>query len=338
MGYLNCCDSLALEITCKAEVTRELERYRDSDRWGFPLLHKETRKSLDGAASLFLDNGVVVMLEACFFFAAFDSLTKYLVNSFTSGEIVFVRFCFGALVMLPTLFRHRIWIGRNNFCLLLLRGLSGVATFYLTILALQSGALSVTLVLYFTSPLWALFLGALFLVERLTRVRIACVVTAIAGITVLINPWGAGITHSHLYGLGTGVLGGANSVITRHLRIHHSSRVIYAVHSIMGTFVSIPFIIGRVRMPGLMDGTLLLVTAFFGLLGQVSMNHGFRFIRPAEGSTLLMVEAILTAIVGILFFDEPFTLTFMVGATMILGSGIYLGLRTGNDIIGIDRE
>jgi drug/metabolite transporter (DMT)-like permease len=42
-----------------------------------------------------------------------------------------------------------------------------------------------------------------------------------------------------------------------------------------------------------------------------------------------MIEAVLTAFVGILIFHEPLTLAFLVGTVMILGSGIYLGLRTG---------
>ena len=127
------------------------------------------RKSLTIAmASVFLDNGIVIMLEACFFFAVFDSLTKYLVDSFTMGEIVFVRFCFGAVMMFPSLLRQRLGIRRKDFFLLMLRGLSGAGTFYLTLLAFQSGALSVTMVLFFTSPLWALFMGALFLEEHLT--------------------------------------------------------------------------------------------------------------------------------------------------------------------------
>ena len=46
-----------------------------------------------------------------------------------------------------------------------------------------------------------------------------CVVTAIIGIAVLIRPWGEGIALSHLYGLAAGVMGGANSVMTRRLRI-----------------------------------------------------------------------------------------------------------------------
>ncbi len=286
--------------------------------------------------SVFFNNGIVIMLEACFFFAVFDSLTKFLIHSFTMGEIVFVRFCFGALMMSPALLRHGSRIDRKDFLLLMFRGLSGAGTFYLTLLAFRDGALSVTMVLFFTNPLWALFLGALFLKEHLTWERILCVVTAIFGITVLIRPWGEGITYSHLYGLAAGLMGGANSVVTRYLRSCHSSRVIYGFHSIVGMLVSLPFAVGHVRVPQMIDGILLLIAAAFGLLGQVAMNHGFRFIRAAEGSTLLMVEALLTAIVGILLFYEPFTLTFLVGAVMILGSGIYLGLRTGNEMIGMD--
>ncbi len=297
------------------------------------------RKSLSIAMpSVFLDNGIAIMMEACVFFAVFDSLTKYLVNSFTTGEIVFVRFCFGAVIMFPSLLGQRLRITRKDFFLLLLRGLSGAGTFYLTLLAFQSGALSVTMVLFFTCPLWALFMGALFLEEHLTGERILCVVVAVIGIAVLINPWGEGVALSHFYGLAAGIMGGANSVMTRHLRIRHSSRVIYAFHSLVGTLVSIPLIAGRVHVPELMDGTILFIAAAFGLLGQVAMNHGFRFIQAAEGSTLLMTEAILTAIVGIILFHEPFTFTLVVGAMMILGSGIYLGLKTGNDPISIDRE
>jgi len=239
-------------------------------------------------------------------------------------------------MMLPSMLRQRMSIRSNDYFLLIFRGLSGAGAFYLTLLAFRSGALSVTMVLFFTNPLWALFMGAFFLKEHLTWERTLCVMTAVIGIAVLIHPWGEGIELSHLYGLAAGVLGGANSVMTRHLRTHVGSRVIYAFHCAVGTLISIPFLVGRIRMPALMDGTILLIAAVFGLLGSVAMNHGFRFIRTAEGATLLMVESVLTAIVGIILFHEPFTFTFVAGAAMILGSGIYLGLRTGNDLIDID--
>ncbi len=208
-----------------------------------------TRSPSSTVSSVFLDNGIAIMLEACFFWAVTDSLTKYLVSSFTMGEIAFVRFSFGAVMMFPSLVQQRLGIRRKDFFLLLLRGSLGAGVFYLTLLGFQSGALSVTMVLFYTCPLWALFMGALFLKEHLTGERILCVVMAIIGIALLMNPWGEGIALSHLYGLAAGIMGGASVVMTRHLRIRHGSRLIYAFQCIVGTLVSIPLITGRVRMP-----------------------------------------------------------------------------------------
>ena len=79
-----------------------------------------------------------------------------------------------------------------------------------------------------------------------------------------------------------------------------------------------------------------MVAAAFGLLAQVMMNYGFRFIRAPEGGTLTMFEAVLTAALGIILFQEPFSAGFVLGTVMILGSGIYLGLRTGRSVIGAE--
>ena len=126
------------------------------------------------------------------FFAVFDSLTSDLDWLLTMGAICFVLFCFGAIMTLPSPLRQRLTIRSEDYPLLILRALSGAGTFYLTLLAFRSGALSVTMVLFFTNPLWALFLGALFLKEHLTWERTLCVVTALIGIAVLIRPWGEG--------------------------------------------------------------------------------------------------------------------------------------------------
>jgi len=57
------------------------------------------------------------------------------------------------------------------------------------LLALEIDTLSVTMVLFYTSPLWSLLLSVYFLDESLTWERIVCVVIAILGIAILINPW-----------------------------------------------------------------------------------------------------------------------------------------------------
>jgi drug/metabolite transporter (DMT)-like permease len=284
------------------------------------------------------ENGVVIMLAASVFFAVFDALAKYLTSSFPVAEIAIVRFAFGVLMTFHTLFKEKSWLDKRDFFLLILRGLSGIGTFYLTLLAFELETLSVTMILFFTNPLWSLLLSTYFLDESLTWERIVCIVIAILGITILINPLGRGITLSHLYGLGAGILGGLNNVLARHLRARNSARVMYAFQCMIGTLLSLPLVIHNLHVPELTQGGILLVAAAFGLLGQVTMNHGFRFIRAPEGGTLVMFEAVLTAALGIVLFREPLSLRFVLGTVMILGSGIYLGLRTGRSVIGAEGD
>ena len=56
------------------------------------------------------------------------------------------------------------------------------------------------------------------------------------------------------------------------------------------------------------------------------MNYGYKFVRAAEGATLMMAEAVFAALVGIMIFQETFNLQFLFGALMIMGSGVYIGL------------
>jgi drug/metabolite transporter (DMT)-like permease len=283
----------------------------------------------------FYENGILIMLEASLLFAVFDTLIKYLVGSFTAGEIAFARFGFGALVMLPSLWQERLWANQKDLFYLIFRGFLGAGAFYAFVLALEVGSLSVTMVLFFTSPFWALLLGAIFLNEAITRERFFCIAAAITGITILINPSAGGFSLGHLYALLAGIFGGGNAVLTRFLRIRHNSRVIYAFQCLVGVLVSFPLLAAKPSLPELSLGILLLITAIFGLLAQITMNYGYRFIRAAEGTTILMAEAILTAAIGILLFHEPLTVPFVLGAIMIIGSAIYLGLRTGREVITV---
>jgi drug/metabolite transporter (DMT)-like permease len=284
------------------------------------------------------ENGIVIMLVASVFFAIFDLLAKYLTSSFSAGEIAFARFAFGFLMTFHTLFKEKSWLEKRDFFLLILRGLSGFGTLSLLILAFQIETLSVTMVLFYTIPLWSLLMSTYFLDESLTWERIVCIAIAVLGIAILINPWGKGIAFSHLYALGGGVLGGLNIVLSRYLRARNSARVMYAFQCMVGTLFSLPLVIHNLHVPELTQGGVLLVAAAFGLLGQVTLNYGLRFIRAPEGGTLLMFEAVLTAALGIVLFREPLSIGFVLGTVMILGSGIYVGLRTGRSAIGAEGD
>ncbi len=266
------------------------------------------------------------MLGACLFFSVFDALIKVLSNTYSLGELGVARFGFGLLVTFPVLIRQKLRLNRRDLFLLILRGLLGIGVFFAVIQAFRVSSFSVTMILFYTSPIWALFMGSYFLKERLFWNMSVAIAVSIVGIVILTGGWSGDIEIGHLYGLLAGVMVGGNSVVTRHLRFRHDSTTIYAFQCLIGTLCSFPLIVRDIHLPSFGKGILLLIAVTFGLLSQITMNYGYKFVRAAEGATLMMAEAVFAALVGIMIFQETFNLQFLFGALMIMGSGVYIGL------------
>jgi drug/metabolite transporter (DMT)-like permease len=184
-------------------------------------------------------NGTAILIGSCCLFAVSNSLVKQVTGSFSTGEIALARFGIGALILSPLLLYQKISLDKRDVFFLTLRGLSGVLTFYAFVLALKHSSLSATVMLLFTSPVWALLLGAGFLKERLKLERIGGIIVAFTGIWILINPSSTGIAIGHLYGLTAGIFSGMNFVLTRYLRIRHNAPLIYTFQCYVGTLASI---------------------------------------------------------------------------------------------------
>jgi len=279
-------------------------------------------------------NGAAVLLVSCCMFTASNSFIKGACGFFSSGEIAFARFAIGGLLLTPVLIHRKTRLHGQDLPVLVIFGLCATATFFTFMLAIRHCGLAVAGMLLYTSPVWALTLGAFFLKERLTLTRCTGIAVAFIGIVTLIDPRQASFSMGHLFGLAVGFFGGGNYVLTRHLRVRHDAFLIYAVRCCVGTLASLPLIMGS---SGLLQWhqslPLLIPLALFGLLAHVTMAHGFRYIYAADGATLMMAEAVFTAVVGILFFKEPLTIQFIIGALLILGNGLYLGLKTHKELL-----
>jgi drug/metabolite transporter (DMT)-like permease len=64
------------------------------------------------------------------------------------------------------------------------------------------------------------------------------------------------------------------------------------------------------------------------LVGQILMNQAFKFCKASEGSLIMMSEIVFAAIAGFLMFKDPLTFHFLIGAFLIIGSGVGLNLMS----------
>lgn len=79
-------------------------------------------------------------------------------------------------------------------------------------------------------------------------------------------------------------------------------------------------------MPSFQQFLLLIVLGLIFLIAQLLMNQGFKFCKASEGSVILMSELVFVGIAGVVIFKDALSPGFLVGAFLIVGSGVGLNL------------
>jgi S-adenosylmethionine uptake transporter len=146
------------------------------------------------------------------------------------------------------------------------------------------------------------------------------------GIYIFVNPDFHSLNIGYIYGLLSGCLGGMAMVFIYKARQTNGPLIIYFYFCLIGGIISFPFWVQGLKIPEAQWGILLVLVAFLLLIGQLLMNHGFKYCKAAEGSLILMSEIVFAGVAGVLLFKDPITYHFIVGGFLIIGSGVGLNL------------
>lgn len=275
---------------------------------------------------MFLSSGFMLMILSAFSYGLTDILIKFMSASLGAMQIAFVRFLLGGLILLPMLLSSGQSLRGNYTRRLLVRGLTGTLAFFCLLKAIAMIPLSHAMVLFYTFPLFATFFSFLLLKEALTRLEIALTIVGMIGIYILINPSSHDFTMGHLFGLFAGCFAGMTVVLVRMLRKTNGPLIIYFYFCMVGGIVSFPFFVVNFTIPDIPQSSVLVLLAVIFLFAQVLMNQGFKYCKASEGSVILMSEVVFTGIAGVIIFNDSLSLSFWVGACLIIGSGVGLNL------------
>ncbi len=271
-----------------------------------------------------LISGFGLMLLSAIIFSFTDIFIKYLSSSFSSTQIAFVRFFLGGFILWPLLSSKGISLRGNQTRILILRGFFGTLSFFFLLKSIAMIPLSNAIVLHYTFPLFAALFSFLFFKIAIEKGEIILILIGLIGIYILTNPDFHSFNNGYLFGFLSGCLGGLAMVLAHKARQTNSPFVIYFYFCLIGGMITFPFVLQNFKVPGIQNGILLVLIAILLLIGQVVMNHGLRFCKASEGSLILMSEVVLTGIAGFMIFKDPVTWNFLVGAFLIIGSGIGL--------------
>ena len=288
----------------------------------------ETRGKIKLDASV---AGPLFMLSAALLYTVLNLFVKLLGPQFTVWHIGFFRFFGGVIVLLAVFGRCKNPYRGHNTRLLIIRGCMGSVAFILVITAIRLLPVSTALIIFYSFPAFSAIASFLIYGERIGKLEIACIALVMAGVGIVFDFSIEGGIFGQAIALVGGLLAGITVTLIRSLREKNGPVIIYLYFCTMGALVTLPMFVMNPVFPSTpVEWVMILGIIFSSVTAQLLMNQGFFYCRGWEGGVFMSSEVIFTAVVGIVFLNDPATLRFWVGGLVILGSVVALNrLKAG---------
>ncbi len=261
--------------------------------------------------------------------------TRALVLQLAPLPLLVLRMAVAALVLLPwcvPMLRrlHRAAAGR-----LVLAGLLGMVGYMLPVtVGIQWLPASTAALILATEPVWIMFLGRVFLAERIPGWSWAGSAIAIGGVAVIAGPGAlsAGSGGRQFAGLGLVALGtaafGAYTIALRPLSDIYGPRAATASSTVAG---ALPYLVVAwllpapqlARLPGTAWGELAFLALGSTVAGMLLWNLAVARIGSTRAGLLLFAEPLVGVTGGVVLLGEQLSAGVAAGGVLVmLGVGI----------------
>ena len=132
---------------------------------------------------------VSLLISSCFFFAVLAALIKFLSQQIHPFEQAFFRNFIGVLIIFPFILKFKIKISeKENFKLLILRGVFGGLTMILLFWSYSLIPLSQAMAISFTTPLFMYLGSIIFFKEKAYKINNTAIISGFILTIILIRP------------------------------------------------------------------------------------------------------------------------------------------------------
>jgi drug/metabolite transporter (DMT)-like permease len=266
------------------------------------------------------------MLGAVLSFAVMAVAVRELLRHMGIPEILALRTLVTLLLVSTIIPRHGFApLRTRRFRVHATRAAVHLAGQFCWMYAIGALTLATVFAIEFTMPVWTAILAALFLGERLNRGRVVQLLLGLIGVAVILRP-GLGAFHpaSLVMLLGSMFYAG-NMIFTKRLSATDSAlAVTFWMSAVQAPLTMAAALPGWVA-PGLADLPWIFAIGAGSFAAHYSMT---RAMKLADATVVVPIDFIrlpLIAVVGALFYAEPFDPMVLVGAAVIF-AGTYLSL------------
>jgi len=272
--------------------------------------------------------GALWMLATGGCFVAVTGIVRYLGTDLPAAQSAFVRFGWGVVLLLPSLFLlARQGLPRGTLALFGWRGVFHSLAVILWFHAMARIPVAEVTAIGYLNPVLVTLGAALFFGEALAMRRILAVMVALAGAMIVIRPGLREVSDGHLAQLGAACFFAASYLFAKRLSQLVPAGTVVAMMSLTVTVGLLPLALWVwVPMTWVQTGWLGLV-AVFATAAHYCMTRAFRAAPLAVTQPVTFLQLVWATALGALVFGEGVDLFVLSGGAVIIGAISYITWR-----------
>ena len=267
---------------------------------------------------------VIWMIFGSFCFGTMNALVKWTSDHTDVWMIIMVRSAVIALAVAAFAASRGISLKVNDHRTMLLRCVVGLFAMILYFTALGRIPIGQAVTLQYTGPLFVALLSGRILAERVSASVASLVLTAFAGIVLIVSPEVGTVDPNALLALGSGFFAALAYMYVRELRKTDSPATVifwFAAFSGVGSIVQ--------SAPHISELDSNTIAALIGIGigaggGQLGITMAYHKANAAWVSAFSYLTVLVATFYGFSLFGETLSLADWLGGALVVGSGIAL--------------
>lgn len=252
-----------------------------------------------------------------------DSIMKSLGGRYQTMQIIFLRYLFAIVSLLPCMFNRQAFYSQHlimHFCRAIMLTL-GIAMYCFSLAYLP---FSTVITVNFTIPIFTLILAYIFLKEKINKSKIIATVAGFIGIWITTRSMSTFASWATIMLVASAVMFAALDVINKKFVVQEGilTMLFYtAIFTLMLTVLPAWNSWNAVLMK---DWMAFIMLGFGANLLLFCILKAFAKVDVSSIAPFRYIEFILSVIVGFTFFNEIPTKETMIGVSIIVPSTLYI--------------
>ena len=276
--------------------------------------------------------GIITLIIATFFLALMDGMSRYMAELYDVLNINMFRFwVIGSFVILVSLRGRgvlRSILKTKQPVAQIFRGLLFISSLLMAIYSYTQVGLIVTHALMAVFPLLTVLLSGLFLEEEITRIKVVAVGVGFVGVIIIINPINLEFSLVSVLPLISAVTFAIYAVLTRKVASTDNTETSFfwvSLVSAIAITIPSPLFYKPIQFS---DLYFLILLCTFSLVGHFLLTNAYRHAEASVLQPFSYFHLFFASIVGIIFFQDPLTISTVAGGGLIVFGGILISRKS----------